>query len=152
MRVKCLKCGVVLDEADLVERVSPIGEYMGLTATETYYCCPVCGGDETAEAVECSICGEWHIKEPGYDDVTMHDGVCEDCLCKATVEECERIAQDEGKHMVALNAFFASAFTAEEIEDILRDTLKRAPRKAVTDYIMGDPEWFSERFVARCAE
>lgn len=145
-KYKCEKCGILLADGDIQVRSSYLCEYGECAEYEDISVCPVCGCDELLEVEECVVCGEWHIKATGYDDVPMHDGICEECLCKASVDECVEIAKEEGKHMVEINAFLASSFTPSEIEDILKDALKKSPKKAVTDYALGDTEWFAEQY------
>ena len=145
-KYKCGKCGILLDDGDIQVRSSYLCEYGECAEYEDIGVCHVCGCDELLEVEECRVCGEWHIAARGYDDVQMYDGICENCLSQATVEECVKIAEVEGKHMVEINAFLASSFTAAEIEEILVEVLKRSPQGAVASYVNGDPEWFAEQY------
>lgn len=146
-KLRCYGCGILLDHNDTERRPSYLCEYGGASFYEDIEICPVCGSSELEEVEACRVCGEYHIPAPrGYDDVQMYEGICEKCLCEASVETCVKIARCEGSHLVEINAFLATAFTSEEIEDILIEALKRSPRKAVTDYALGDPEWFAEKY------
>lgn len=145
MTYMCLHCGEILEESDLGGFSSYFCDYGGSEVYEELSCCPSCNGTDFAEAEECEICGDWHIKEHGYDDVQMYDGYCHECLLKSTVEDCLKVAKGEGKHMVEINAFLASSYTPAEIEEILADALRKNPIKAIKEYVDGDPEWFAER-------
>lgn len=126
MKYRCPKCNYVFDQSELKVRSSYLCEYGQTPVYEDIYVCPRCGGDEMYEVV----CKE-------KDEESIYD---------ATVDDCVEISKAEGKHMIEINAFLASSFTAAEIEDILIDALKKDPHSAIVSYISGDPEWFEENF------
>ena len=70
---KCTDCGYVFDYEDaggVRENHWLDGEYMG---SETFLCCPNCGGD-FEDAGECCECGETFTEDE------LYDGWCEKCL------------------------------------------------------------------------
>lgn len=147
MKLRCYGCGVLLDHNDTTTRPSYLCEYGDVSCYEDIEICPVCGSSELEEVEKCLVCGEYHIPEPrGYDDVPMYEGICEKCLCEASVETCAKIARCEGSHLVEINAFLASAFTEAEIEAILIESAKKSPKGAVRAYVLEDPEWFAEKY------
>jgi predicted nucleotidyltransferase len=96
-----------------------------------------CGGSYE-KAKECEICGDY-IKESGID-------ICEKCLEDyKTLDIVLEIGADY-EEALSLNGFLASAFTKEEIELILIDTLnnneKERMDKAIKKYINDDVDYF----------
>ena len=96
-----------------------------------------CGG-ALVEAKECHCCGEW-ISANGYD-------YCKDCLEEhKNLDTMLEIGAD-WENNISLNGFLTSAFTKEDIEQILIDALKNGEKeklvKAINKYCEEDIEYF----------
>lgn len=147
--VKCLDCGAILEEDTLAYEDCLISNQGGYHITEREDRCPKCGGRDLNDVVKCVKCGEYHYAEDGTDDVPMYwmgselEWICEECLKKTSLDETVAVGNMDATHLVRINAFLASAFTASEIEDILIDALKKNPTKAIEKYVTGDPDWFA---------
>lgn len=146
--VKCLDCGAILEEDELDSVDCLICDEGGYRASEREDRCPKCGGSSLDDVVACVECGEYHYVAHGTDDVPMwhmggHDHMCERCLKKTSLDETVAVGKRDATHLVRINAFLASAFTAAEIEDILVEALKKNHVKAIEEYVTGDPDWFA---------
>lgn len=135
---KCEKCGRLIQDFEIGEKRSYVGEFWGRDVYENLSCCPDCGCDDIGEVFECSQCGEWFYKEE------LESGFCDNCLHRATPQDCFEVSKEfEEKKPVKLNSFIVEMFTAEEMEDILLEALKKCGADT-SKYVDGDREWFAE--------
>mgnify|MGYP003398109753 len=133
MTFKCYECGHIFESGEESRWTESYGEEMRG--------CPVCGGsyDETKQ---CSICGSEHL------DDELDGGVCESCIdeYRHDIGMCRKIGE-KSKENVEINSFFASMYSAEEIEELIwRDMMNTQKIKAVdcTPFIEADSTWFAE--------
>lgn len=141
-RYKCGKCGLEFDECEIEHAREEVGEWCGMPAYESEGKCPRCGKSNFYEVGECEICGEVQY----VDDMTAC--VCDDCLYKHKydIDLCERIGQGT-RDVCKINGFFASIFTEEEIDQILKDQLTELSKHRNIDctaFIDGDKWFFAE--------
>lgn len=135
---KCEKCGRLIQDFEIGEKRSYVGEFWGRDVYENLSCCPDCGCDDIFEVFECIQCGEWFCKEE------LKSGFCDNCLHQATPKDCFLISKEfEEKKIVKLNSFIVEMFTAEEMEDILLEALEKCGADT-SKYVDGDTEWFAE--------
>lgn len=136
----CNRCGDTTDE------IESYTEMHGAEGTSNYgaitYDKPCsCGGD-FVEARRCQICEEY------FDPDDLYDGICEECLKKATTEENAFKLGEECKESVEINGFLKSVFKAEEIEQILKNAYAELPQyyknNYAADYCLEDTEAFAE--------
>lgn len=117
MKYVCEDCGRVLDEEELPVYNEDYGFETGIgyksIIQEIVDTCN-CGGS-FVEATECE-CGEY------FNDCD-NIGICNNCLEEnATFENAIKIG-NENPEKISINGYFASEFTVEEIEEILRREL-----------------------------
>lgn len=138
----CNDCGAAFYEPS--ERDEYRGECFGYDAYETCGACPDCGSDDYEEGRECEICGETFSGDKLYGGC-----VCEGCIdaYKCDVDTCYAISREEDKEPVQLDAFLASMFTVEEIEEMLLCALLERPGVDCSPYIDADTDWFAMRVV-----
>ena len=86
----CRDCGEIFSKPETYTENHPYG--MGY-ASETFGCCPCCGGDYE-EAVKCADCGEY------FSDDELIDGMCEHCLKMAREEIAKVIAKSFPKDYI----------------------------------------------------
>ena len=133
MYFKCCECGHLFESGEERRWTESYGEEMSG--------CPVCEG-AYEETVQCSICGSEHLADE------LDGGVCEECIdtYRYDMNMCLRLG-DKSKEDVEINGFFASMYSAEEIEELIwRDMLNTQKIKAVdcTPFIEADSIWFAE--------
>ena len=145
--VKCLKCGKAHAEEDLDKRTVRYGGDGWYGIDEIEDVCPSCGSSDVYPASECAECGEVYFLDNDADDVSIYSMgrkcICERCIKKVSLADAVSVGKRDTKHLVVVNGFLASAFTAAEIEDILIDALKENPTEAIEEYVTGDPDWFA---------
>lgn len=134
MTFKCYECGHVFEIGEEKTWVENYGEHMSG--------CPMCGGSYE-ETVQCSICGSEHLEDE------LDGGVCEECIdtYRYDVNMCFRLGE-KAKEDVEINSFFASMYSAGEIEELIwRDMMNTQKIKAVdcTPFIEADSTWFAEQ-------
>lgn len=131
----CESCGKLVSDGEISAHKER-GEYWGTPFLSEVSCCPVCGGG-LVEAKECTICGEW-IKDGDWD-------ICEECLEKEkTKDNCFEIGK-ENEETFNINGFIFSAFSKDEIEQILLKYLEndeQKMKKAVQEYCEYDMSYF----------
>jgi hypothetical protein len=87
----------------------------------------VCNG-KIIKAKECKCCGDWISMDSVYD-------YCNECLdTYKTIDTMLEIGTD-WEEKISLNGFLASAFTKEDIEQILLDCLKNTEKKKVEEAV-----------------
>lgn len=133
MTFKCNDCGHLFESGEEKTWVESYGEQMSG--------CPMCGGGYE-ETVQCSICGSEHLAEE------LDGGVCEACIdeYRHDIGMCRKIGE-KSKESVEINSFFASMYSAEEIEELIwRDMMNTQKIKSVdcTPFIEADRTWFAE--------
>lgn len=133
MAYKCIECGHIFESGEESRWTESYGEEMSG--------CPVCAGGYE-ETVQCSICGSEHLADE------LDGGVCEACVdeYRHDIGMCRKIGE-KSKENVEINGFFASMYSAEEIEELIwRDMLNTQKIKAVdcTPFIEADSIWFAE--------
>lgn len=92
---------------------------------------------EIAKAVECEGCGEWTTEERE---------LCIDCINKyKNIDTMLEIGADY-EESISLNGFLISAFTKDDIEQMLIDALKRQEKQmldnAINKYCEEDLDYF----------
>ena len=139
-RYKCDHCGREFDEPDIITEThgldSPPYEEIGV--------CPYCKG-WFEEMHKCKICGEH------YTDDELTSGVCDECIYEHDTDHelCYRLGE-KSTESVSINSFLASAFTEEQINEILYHRLKEISRItniSCYDFIESDKSWFAERLI-----
>ena len=133
MTFKCYECGHIFESGEESRWTESYGEEMRG--------CPVCAGGYE-ETVQCSICGSEHLADE------LEGGVCEACVdeYRHDIGMCHKIGE-KSKENVEINGFFASMYSAEEIEELIwQDMLNTQKIKAVdcTPFIEADSIWFAE--------
>ena len=75
----------------------------------------------------------------------LENGFCKECreAYRYDVDMCHRIGAHE-KEPVSINCFLASVFSAEDIEEILFEVLKKAEKVDCKKFIEENPDWFFE--------
>ena len=133
MTFKCYECGHIFESGEESRWTESYGEEMSG--------CPVCGGsyDETKQ---CSICDAEHLEDE------LDGGVCESCIneYRYDIGMCRKIGE-KSKENVEINSFFASMYSALEIEELIwRDMMNTQKIKSVdcTPFIETDRTWFAE--------
>jgi len=144
---KCLDCGEVFSEDELLSWSEYRGECHGSPAYEKMCGCPSCKGDyEVAKA--CEICGEY------FTESEMPDGVCEDCIeAHKTVDFCIEIGAEESES-VEINSFFTSVYTEEDIDFILEEYYRQHTDKQqmavdCDEFYKSDCGWFAEKIIEK---
>lgn len=138
----CTDCGKVFEDWEVITEVeNPYGEeHCGLGVPRTRFIridteC-LCGG-EIVKAKECERCGEFTAE---YRDL------CFNCYDEYKTLDTVLEIGAEWECTVPLNGFLLSAFTKEDIEQILIDTLKNSEKekldKAIDKYCEEDIEYF----------
>lgn len=140
----CVECGKSFDYGSINRRYEHRGEFWGVPCSEEVCGCPHCGGS-FVEAKQCSVCDEW-VKDDEWD-------VCEECREKSMTEEVCLEIGEENACDVRLNEFLSSAFSEEEIEQILLEKLRQDEnkmREAIKSYCESDMlyfvEWVAEKW------
>lgn len=136
----CNRCGEVTDELESYTEMhgaEGTSNYGPITFDKECHC-----GGNFVEAKQCNLCGEW------FDPDTLYDGICEDCLKKATTEENAYKLGEECKESVEINGFLKSVFDTDEIEQILKNAYEDLPQyyknRDATNYCLDDIEAFAE--------
>lgn len=139
---KCFDCGCVFEgnEADHWE------DSHGLEwGHEDFYGCPECGGG-FEEAKECAFCGEYILPEENYG------GLCIGCIeeHKYDYETALKIG-NRWESDISINAFLATQFSAEEINDLLEKELRRIAENGhkidCSRFINDDIEEFAQELI-----
>lgn len=86
----CRDCGEIFSEPETYTENHPYG--MGY-ASETFGCCPCCGGDYE-EAVKCADCEEYFLQ----DD--LNNGMCEYCVNNAREEIAKAVVNLFPKNII----------------------------------------------------
>lgn len=115
----CADCGRLVDENEVYVSTESRGECWGTPCYIKVNVCPHCGG-ELEEATECVVCGGWSSEDTG---------ICDDCLGKLTTDENCLDIGEENLEKIKINGFLYSAFTEDEINNILWEKLKSDPIK-----------------------
>jgi DNA-directed RNA polymerase subunit RPC12/RpoP len=136
MTFKCYECGHIFESGEENRWTESYGEEMSG--------CPICGGSYE-QTKQCSICGAEHL------DDELDGGVCEECIedYRYDIDMCRKLGE-KSKEDISINGFFASMYSAEEIEELIwRDMLNTQKIKAVdcTPFIEADSSWFAENLV-----
>lgn len=143
MRYECHNCGRRFEKPDIITETHglDIGPY------EKIGVCPYCKGF-FEEVFECKICGEW------FTDSELTSGVCDDCVYEhdTDVELCYKFGDaEEARENISINGFIASIFTAEELEELAINELRKAKRLGATinciEFIGSDKSWFAEQLI-----
>lgn len=142
MVFRCNECGHLFEEGEQVEWVETHG--LNSPPYEAWSGCPICKGDYV-ETEECEICGGHYLSED------LSGGVCRDCIDKHRndYELCELINNGE-KVNVKIDAFLATQFTIDEINELLKFHLHFKARSCNIDcseFIDNDISWFAEELV-----
>lgn len=137
-RYQCHECDRKFEEPDIIK------EHHGTEDYEEFGVCPYCKG-YFEPMKECKICGEYFTE----DELTS--GVCDDCIYQHDTDHelCYRLGE-KSTESVSINSFLASAFTDEQINEILYHRLKEISRITninCYDYIESDKGWFAEQLI-----
>lgn len=133
----CDDCGKIVGPEEVAIVSESRGEFWGLPCFENMRVCPHCGGS-LVEVAECAVCG-------GFCEEVL--GLCQDCLNKLTTEETCLEIGDENLEDVRVNGFLASAFSEDEINEILLEHLRKDVLKldkAKLEYRDYDEYYFAE--------
>lgn len=144
MNYKCLDCGTVFD-AENAHTYSESRSYWGMPCSEEFMECPNCKSDCFEETHSCELCGAEFLQDE------LYGGVCKGCIddYKFDIDACIDIGQTE-KQTIEINSFFASMFTADQIDSLLLRELKSAHsimKVDCTPFIENDLSWFGERLI-----
>lgn len=108
--------------------------------------CPNCGSEDFEEAAECSECGRVHAVD------ALIDGLCAECIEKKSDDILTAYQYGESRtQTVELNGMLASAFTKEQIEDLLykvltmTDTAAREAKRFCKDDLYDFAQFLKER-------
>lgn len=150
----CVDCGKTYEdyEVETVEELPYGEEHCGLgkplynlkrTVIEDECDC----GGEIVKAKPCEKCYSWTAENKTF---------CLDCLNEhKTLDTMLEIGAD-WEEKISLNGFLMSAFTKEDIEQILIDTLKNGEKekldKAINKYCEDDMEYFWGVAEKKCRE
>ena len=131
----CNNCGNTKDELRLCRQGSEFGNQ---TVYEEYYDDSCSCGGYFDEAEECACCGEY-MSGDNYI-------ICEACLEKEAMYENAKEYGDENKEEVEINGFYANAFSADKIEEILDRELKNSSsaKEAAKRYCHEDTGCFAD--------
>lgn len=101
--------------------------------------------EDRDEIRECRICGEKFLPDELFDT-----DVCQSCIDEYSTLANLRAAGNVNKEYVEVNGFFATAFTEEEINDILEQKFtdkllfdKENAEKIISEYVDNDPDGFA---------
>lgn len=147
MTYKCNECGHVFEDSEVGRYEENMGECFGVSAYQSFDCCPVCKGD-FSEACVCEVCGKVCCE----DELT--DGVCGGCVDgyiaknKHDILRCVSLCQEnDDKEAVSINAFLRSMFDEKQIEYILLRELVSASAVSPIDctpFLSSDKEWIAQ--------
>lgn len=143
MAYKCVNCGTIFEDCDIVYWEEDRGEFWGSRVYETLSGCPNCRG-EYEETTPCEICGAECISDE------ISGGVCEDCIDKnrKNLEIWYKICKNEPKEKIEINPILAHLFDAADIERILLDYAKeKTDGIDCSGFIEEDISWFAEKLV-----
>lgn len=134
MRYQCHNCLRDFEEPDIIEE--PHGEKHGV--------CPYCKG-YFEEMTQCRICGQYFTEDE------LSGGVCDECIYEHDTDHelCYRLGE-KSTELVSINSFLASAFTVEQINEILYHRLKEISRItniSCYNFIDSDKSWFAEQLI-----
>lgn len=138
MAYKCVECGNIFEEGEQIRWDEDRGEFWGSSCSETMSGCPCCGGSYE-ETKACEICGSEHLENE------LLNGVCEECIneYKKDIDVCYKVGKNDFES-INLNCFLATMFSAEEIEQILLEKLKKE-KADCSEFANADIYWFAER-------
>jgi ferredoxin len=135
---KCLKCGHLFDECEIVSWQEDRGEFWGSPCTETMYGCPLCKGDYE-KTKSCKVCGGDFLDEELTNDV------CDECIeeRKYDFDFCYSVADTKE---IEINSLLASVLDNSQIETILYHYLKSGGNRIdCTAFIEEDRDLFAEK-------
>ena len=131
--VKCLKCGKAHAEEDLDKRTVRYGGDGWYGIDEIEDVCPSCGSSDVYPASECAECGEVYFLDNDADDVSIYSMgrkcICERCIKKVSLADAVSVGKRDTKHLVVVNGFLASAFTAAVSPGPARHSCRRRRSK-----------------------
>lgn len=137
----CERCGHVFCEDDIDIRREYHSEVPD-RPYEDWAVCPYCGGMELEDLEMCELCGRYFVESD------MIGGVCEECVNQARGDwrMClDMSSRYESGMDVKINAFLATVFAPQEIEDILVAALEQRDKVNCDKYIDQDLGWFAEK-------
>jgi hypothetical protein len=139
MKYFCEKCRIYFDEEEIISS-SEYGMDIAM--------CPECHR-ELQECKECKICHNSFAEE----ERKVEDGVCEECLHSEddNIDFWYGICSASGQvEDVSLNAVLTTAFTEDEMEEILLEELKKRHKENPEEYncsrfVNDDTSWAAEQ-------
>ena len=153
MTYYCNNCKDVFD-ADDARRIDASFRAGDWIKEEYEYVCPHCGSCDYDEAVECSDCGKYVLKEESFG------GYCEECVNKAATFENLLKCDDDGDYKEKIEINETLVAVCQEFKIDIEVVLKAAINESVskeklnaycnhyatdiydTEYFM---KWFKER-------
>ena len=150
MLIRCLKCQEIFGKEDLKVDYTE-GGYLG----EPHYSCPYCRHDEWEYVGQCSHCGKYYSydEDPVLLFGSTGSEMCKDCIEDVLTTDIVLDFGDdeyETSPVEEINGLLAFAFSAGEINDILRREFKNLPaerqKEYIKDYLDGDYDNFADWF------
>ena len=136
---RCKECGNLFEEGEQATWQESRGEFWGNPCTENMSGCPLCKGNYE-ETSKCICCGNENFLEE-----ELENGVCNECIEKHTkdFDFCIK-AGEEARENVKINGAVLSIWSADEINEILIEELKKIKNISFEKFVQEDKFWFAE--------